>query len=692
MKTYLATAAALGVLGATAAPALAQRQAPPEAMAARPITFPAFTEEALPNGLRLIVVEHHGRPVLNLDLYLPAGGAADPAGKPGVASMTAELLTKGTPTRDAKAIAEAIEGVGGSLSAGTDDDDLTVSADVLSDQAELAFDLLSDVALRPAFPETELETYRGQKLSALTAALGQPDAVAERIFAREVYGAHPYGRAETPESVKAITAADLKAFHEANFKPGGALLVVSGDITPARARELALRFFGGWRGAAPTRPAFPAVNAAERMRIVLVHRPGSVQSNLIVGRPALRPDSPDYWAANLANQVLGGWSDSRLFQILRQQKGWTYGAYSSVDRMRDVGVFSATAEVRTEVTDSALAEMIHQLRRMGTETVPADELESAKSYLAGSYPGRFETPGMIANRLAGTRLLGLPAEHLRQYPERIRAVTAAQVQRAAATYFSPDKAVVVVVGDATKVLPKIEGMGPVTLLDVEGKPLERSALEVRASSERFDGSRLAPMKLTYGIMVQGNAFGTSTVELARDGAGWKTASQMAIAAAGMEQKSEMTFGADMAVRSLRSTGSMQGQPTSESLDFANGRVTGSAKLPAQMGGDKTVDAEVVPGTRVPEMTAWLLAVADLAPGKTLTFPAYSVRAGSVQNVTATVGAPEKVTVAAGEFEVFPVTVTGETPQTVYVRVAAPHVMVKMAFPGQPITFELQSMQ
>ena len=269
MKTYRSTAAALGLLAAAVAPAAGQ-QAPPAAMASRPITFPAYTEEALPNGMKLIVVEHHGRPVLNLDLYLPAGGALDPAARPGVAAMTAELLTKGTASRSATEISEAIEGVGGTLSAGTDDDDLTVSADLLSDKAELAFDLLSDVVLRPTFPDAELETARAQKLSALTAALGQPAAVAERIFAREVYGAHPYGVSETPETVKAITAADLKAFHAANFKPGGALLVVSGDITPARARALATRYFGAWRGAAPARAAFPAASAPERMRIVLV--------------------------------------------------------------------------------------------------------------------------------------------------------------------------------------------------------------------------------------------------------------------------------------------------------------------------------------------------------------------------------------------------------------------------------------
>jgi hypothetical protein len=167
---------------------------------------------------------------------------------------------------------------------------------------------------------------------------------------------------------------------------------------------------------------------------------------------------------------------------------------------------------------------------------------------------------------------------------------------------------------------------------------------------------------------------------------------MAIPAAGMEQKSELAFGGDLSVRTVRSTGTMGGAPTSVTLDFAPGRVTGSAKQPAPMGGDRTVDAEIVPGTRVAEMNPWLLAVSDLAEGKTFTFPVYSTRSGSVANVTAKVGAPQKITVAAGEFDVFPVELAGEQPQTVFLRVGAPHVMVKLAVPGQPVTFELQSIQ
>ncbi|HEX5871920.1 MAG TPA: pitrilysin family protein, partial [Longimicrobium sp.] len=266
--------AAPAVLAAAMPAAAAAQATPPAPLEQRPIRFPQFTETQLPNGLRILVVENHALPIANVSLYVRSGSASDPEDRLGLAQMTAAVLDKGTATRTAVQIAETVEGVGGSMNAGADADNITVTAGVLSDQLALAFELLSDVAIRPAFPQQELETSRGQQLAALRAALGNPGALALRMFDRQVFGtAHPYGRRSTPQTVAAITRDDLVAFHRTHFVPANALLVISGDVTPAQAQEMARRWFGEWSGGAAPRDAFPTPPARERAEIYFVHRP-----------------------------------------------------------------------------------------------------------------------------------------------------------------------------------------------------------------------------------------------------------------------------------------------------------------------------------------------------------------------------------------------------------------------------------
>jgi predicted Zn-dependent peptidase len=469
-------APALLALGA-ALPAAAQQQ-PPAPLPAQPVRFPAFSETQLPNGLRLLVVENHALPVANVDLYVRSGTAADPQDKLGLAQMTAGLLDKGTPTRTAQQIAETVEGVGGSINAFAGVDNLTVSVGVLSDQLPLAFELLSDVSLRPTFPEQELETARAQQIAGLRAALGQPATLATRMFERQVYGTgHPYGRARTPQTVGALTRDEVAGWHHANFVPANALLVVSGDVTPAQAQEMARRWFGEWSGGPAPRDEFRTVAERGPAEIYLVHRPNSVQSSIYVGHPGLTADDPDYWAVQVLNMVLGASGDSRLEEILRGAHGWTYGARSRYNRVLGGGTYLASTDVRVAVTDSALAELLVQLRRIRDEAVPQAELDRAKSYLVASFPGTVETSAQAAGALANTRLLNLPAEHLTSYPQRIAAVTAADVQRAAQEYLRPDRAVIVVVGDAAQILEKLRPIASVSVFSVEGAPLDPATLQ-----------------------------------------------------------------------------------------------------------------------------------------------------------------------------------------------------------------------
>lgn len=676
------------VPAAAAAPA---KQPPPPPLEARPIRFPEFTESTLPNGLRIMVVQNDRLPVANVNLLLESGAANDPRGKEGLASLTAELLDNGTARRSARQIAETIEGVGGSLNTGSSRDDLTIAAGVLSDQLPLAFDLVSDVALRPTFPADELETVRRQRLSALQVSLGDAGQIAQRRFDREVYGeSHPYGVAPTPETVRAITRNDLVQFHRAHFTPSNALLVVSGNVTPAQVQELAARYFGSWRGGAAPEPSLAAPAVRERANVVLVHRPGSVQSSIRVGHPGITPDNPDYYALQVLNAVLGSLPTSRLEKIIRGERAWTYSARSTFTRPEATGVFVGNMEVRTPVTDSALVEMLAQFRRIRDERVPQEELEAAKNYLTGSFPLRFETASATAAQLAQLRLLGLPLESLQQFRERVAAVTAEDVQRVARQYVHPDRATIVVVGDATQVLQPLEALGPVALYDVEGKPLDRTALQVRASTDRFDGSRLQPSTLTYAIVVQGNSVGTATTTLARDGAAW--VSTQTVQAGPSNTRMETRFTDDLTPVSGKSTTTAGAMTIESDLRMENGRVKGTAKLPAQMGGDKTFDTEVVAGTRLPGMDAAILAVADLAPGKTITVPVFSPQTGAASPVSFKVAGEEKVTVPAGTFDAYRVEMTGPQPTVLHVRKDAPHVVLKQAPQGQPVTIELQSMR
>jgi zinc protease len=690
----LSAAAGVAACGPTPAPAapepVAVRPAPPPPLPERPLEFPPFQELRLVNGLRVIVVEHRGQPLANVNLFVRSGAAAEPAERAGLAGMTAELLTKGTPTRSATEISQTIEGVGGSLNTSAGNDWLTISASVLSEHLPLAFELASDVALRPTFPDQEVTVTRRRMLSGLQAQLGQPGAIADRRFLLDVYGPdHPYGVSPVPGTVEAITRDDMVAFHRDHFTAANAILVVSGMVQPAEVEALARQHFGGLRQGDPAPLAFPATPALAETRIALVHRPGSVQSNIKLGHLAIRPDNPDYFPLTVLNNIVGGGTDARLFQILREERGWTYGAYSQLTRPVDIGYFGATAEVRNEVTDSALVEMLRQLNRIRDETVPMDEFDGAKSFLAGSFPLRLETAGQIANQIAQARLLGLPIEHVSGFPERIMAVTPADVRRVAREYVRPDRAAIVVVGDARQVLPLLEPIAPIDLYDVEGAPLAREAIEVAAAAVSFDGTRLQPGTRTYQLSVQGNPMGTVTSRLARDGDVWVETGTTEAAIMTQEVEARFTV-ADMTP--IASVTSMRGGPVTGGADlrYADGRVTGRVDMPEQMGGARDVDVEVPAGTLLPGMDQAVIAAADLAEGWSITLPVFDIMAG-VTNLTFRVVGQESVTVPAGTFDGYRVEVSGPQAMTLLVRREAPHILLRQEVAMAPIVIELQSL-
>ncbi|HJU64407.1 MAG TPA: pitrilysin family protein, partial [Gemmatimonadaceae bacterium] len=576
------------IVGLVAAPAALVAQtgdypkSPPPAAPVKPASFPPFQEATLTNGVRLVVVESHEQPVLSVTLSVPAGSAYDARGKEGQAAMVAQLLTKGAGSRSAEEFAAAIEGVGGTVVSIANDDFLTLRADVLSPNAALAFDLMADAIVRPTFPQTELELLRTQTLTALQLEQSQPAALAQRYFARTLYGQHPYARRPTAASIRAITRQDLVSFQGARLRPAGALLVVAGDITLDSVRSLATAAFAAWTGGPAAAGAFATPPARTRSEILLVHRPGSVQSNILVGNTTFAPADPRYFAATMANRVLGGGADSRLFTILREQKGWTYGSYSQLSRPKGLGSFVASAEVRTEVTDSALVEMLAQLRKLGREPVPASELEAAKGALVGSFPLSIETATQVANAVSQAKLLGLPADYLRTYRTRLASVTPAQLQTAARAVIRPEASVIVVVGDGAKIYNGLSKVAPVRMVSVEGTPLTADDLVIKAAALDLDMGKLVARRDSFTVIVQGNPFGWQRSALEKTDSGFKYTDESVIGPIA-QQTTVVTFTDKIEMGTVKQTGKVQGQDVKIDVTYAGGRAKGSAATPTPNG-------------------------------------------------------------------------------------------------------------
>ena len=664
-------------------------KAPPAPAAVKPTPLPPLQESLLPNGTRLVLVEDHRLPVVSIALSLPAGSVYDPKGKEGLAFLTANLLTKGAGTRSADEISSTIEGVGGSISAGAGQDFATVRADVMSGDAALAFGLVADAVARPTFPDKEVELARTQTLSGLQLQLAQPASIADRVFRHELYGSHPYGRSSTPASVKAITRDDIVRFHASRLRPQGALLVVAGDLTLADARRLATEAFKGWTGAPAAAPALPAVTPATKSEIVLVHRPGSVQSNILVGRSTFGPADPRYYALAVGNRLFGGGSNARLFSILREQHGWTYGAYSSLSRPKGMGYFYATAEVRNPVTDSSLKELLVQMRKLGSEPVPASELDMAKNAITGSFPLSIETANQVANAVANMKLLGLPADYLRSYRTRMAAVTPAQVQAAAKQVVRPEASVIVVVGDAEQIYDKLKALGPVRVVNVQGEPISMAALSDKGTAAAFDVSKLVPRTDSFVVLVQGNAFGYDKETIEKTATGYRVTGESKLGPI-MSYTTEMVMGPKGEMITSKQDGTIQGQAMKVDVAYAGGRARGSATMPSQQGMRSiTVDTTVPPGVVDERALTTLLSVLPWAPNAKFGLPLFLSSENALRQATLAVAGTEKVTVPAGTFDTWRVEMTGgKVPTTFYIEAAAPHRLIRMAPSGQPVELQL----
>jgi predicted Zn-dependent peptidase len=472
-KIIPAALVALSLAAPSAAQQRPDRSRPPTLGSAPALKLPEIQKRTLANGLAVWIVEAHEVPLVQVNLVVHAGSGDDPIGEFGLASLTAAMLDEGAgDALSALEIADAADFLGADLSTTSSFDSSAVRLNVPTRRLAEALPIMADVALRPTFPEDELERLRQERLTALLQARDDPAAVAGPAFSRVVFGAeHRYGTgaAGTTATLTAFTPAQLREFHTAMYRPSNATLIVVGDVTVDAVLPLLERAFGSWAGdgaAVKTPvPAAPQLTAAE---VTIVDVPGAEQSQIRIGWVGVARSTPDYFALQVLNTVLGGSFTSRLNQNLREEHGYTYGASSQFAMRLAPGPFFAGAGVQTDKTAESLTEFFNELRAIG-EPLDDEELTKAKNYLALGLPSEFEAIDDLAAGLESLAVYGLPDTYYADYTANVAAVTAAAVQEAAAKYVQPGKFAIVVVGDRQAIEPGIRALdlGPITVRSVD---------------------------------------------------------------------------------------------------------------------------------------------------------------------------------------------------------------------------------
>jgi zinc protease len=430
---------------------------PPAPLPPRPIKLPTPSETTLSNGLVVVVVEDQRLPLVSYRLALRTGDSRDPAELPGLMDMLTGLLTEGTESRTSREIADEVARLGATLQAGANSDYTTVAASSLATFSDDILELMADVVLRPVFPESEVVLAKQNTKESLKQQRAQPSFLANEMVARVMFGRHPYSvTAPTPEAVDATTRERLVKFHRSTFVANNAVLVVVGDVRKDSILEQVGKLFANWKQGTVDGDDFPDPPMRSSRSAYMIDRPGSAQANIIIANLGITRTSPDYFPMLVMHTILGANASSRLFMNLREEKGYTYGAYSSLDARRTAGTFRATAEVRTPVTQDSLKEFFYELNRIRNEPVSEKEIRDAKSYLTGVFPIRLETQEGVIDQLVQIKMFGLPDNYLELYRSRVQAVTVEQIQEVARKYVKPDEAAIVIVGDGAQVHEQVK--------------------------------------------------------------------------------------------------------------------------------------------------------------------------------------------------------------------------------------------
>lgn len=418
----------------------------------KPFAFPKAVTRTLANGLKVYVVSNSELPAVAVQLVLTSAGSAnDPASKPGVANLAADMITQGTTKRSAQQIASAIDFIGGSLNAGAGSDSSNVALSVVKKDLDAGLELMSDVVRNAAFQDEELNRRRQQQLSNLQVQYSSASYLANIVFDRVLYGGHPYGLPGegTPQSLRAVTRGDLAQFRDAHYVPNHALLAFSGDVTPEAAFAAAEKHFGAWARKDDASAAIAAPRFGSGLRITMIDKPDAVQTEIRVGRGGISRNHPDYIPLLVTNRIFGGGFNSRLSVEVRQKKGLTYGAYSGFETNKAGGSFNAATSTRTEATVEATKLVADLIQKMSSGEATQAEMDFARDYIVGVFPLQSETPAQVAGRVLAVAEFGLASDYYDTYREKIAGIGAAEIKRVAAQYFSTRDLEIVLAGNVS---------------------------------------------------------------------------------------------------------------------------------------------------------------------------------------------------------------------------------------------------
>jgi zinc protease len=449
---------AIGALPLLDVRAQTPQATPPSPATPRSVQFPKPVEKTLANGLRVVVIDRPGTPLVTAQLVIKNGAEVDPPELAGIGNMLADLVTKGTAKRDATQIAEEIEALGGSLYSSARWDSTRIGVDVMSPKIGPALDILADVVRRPTFKADEIDRLRQQTLDDLTVELGEPGSIARYVAARITFGDAPYGKplAGTPETIARIDRDDFLKYHGRWYRPDNAILVIGGDIRSINAFALAQRYFGDWKRPAEELPKLPTPQpvAAAGQRVVVVDKPDAGQAAVMVARSGIERTNPDYFRGLVANSVLNGYS-GRLNQEIRIKRGLSYGAGSQLDTRRGVGPFVATAQTKNQSAAQVADLLLGEVSKLATGSVPDVELNPRKAVVVGNFARNLETNAGLVSQLATLAVYGINFNEINRYIGNAQGVTSSDVQNFASSHLDAKTTSVVIVGNAKEFLGEL---------------------------------------------------------------------------------------------------------------------------------------------------------------------------------------------------------------------------------------------
>jgi len=436
------------------------------------VKLPRPREIKLDNGLDILVLERHKLPTVAFTLWIKTGALNDPRDLPGLAKFTADMLNEGTTHRSSAQLALDVDDIGASLGASASFGRSTsvVTASGLVENTGRILELMSDVVLNPTFPNDELAKYKKRQLAALQEMRSEPSFLARERFYQVLYGDFPASEVSaTPESVSKVTREDLEKFHREYYAPNNAILGVAGDVDYDTVVKLIRKYFSAWKSHPIQTVHLPPLPKPMPAKVVLVDRPDSVQTDIMAGNYALRRNDPDYIPLTVTNHILGGGPAARLFLDLREEKGYTYGAYSYFRSDTYPGPWIASTEVRTAVTDGSVYELIAQFKKIRNEDVPEQELDEARRAIVASFALSLEQPATLLNAWLTVDYYKLPQDYWDQYPEEVAKVTPQVVQETARKYIDLGHLQVVCVGKGKAIEGGLKKYGPLEVYDTNGK-------------------------------------------------------------------------------------------------------------------------------------------------------------------------------------------------------------------------------